>query len=278
MLLITNLDIRDHKFFHRDNIRDYISFCYYDNEKTTKIDLSNWIEKLYALNPRHILLYIHGFNNQPESDIIPNAIKMQKMFDNSGVNRVVIPIIWPCDSDFGLIKDYYDDRRAAKLSGKAFAQALVDFIKTSRLDDQRFDISVLAHSMGNLVLIQFLNHFANAYQDKQLPILFDEIFLMAADIANDVLEEDKFGKWVTQVANKVVCFYAKDDYAMPASSLLNFTVNAFKRRLGQTGPRDAIESIELIDCTNFNQKFDFPKGHTYFLDESSPAWKRLTKK
>lgn len=42
------------------------------------------------------------------------------------------------------------------------------------------------------------------------------------------------------------------------------------RDLGHTGPEDMSQvpkNVYAIDCDNFNTRYDWPKGHTYFIDD-----------
>ncbi|GEM76078.1 alpha/beta hydrolase [Vibrio agarivorans] len=281
MLLITNrqLNRTHHRFAKTNELSQSLLYCEHQNGQTQEIGSDSWMEALLSTNVERVLLYIHGFSNQPEADVIKNSLKMQTMLDNSQPGCVVIPIIWPCDNDFGIIKDYWDDQLSAELSGHVFARALGKLINWQQQHAPCYrKVSVLAHSMGNRVLLKSLNTFAKEFGHQGVPLMFDEIFLMAADIANDALEEDQEGRWILEAANQVVCFYAKDDYAMPASKVMNIPQRSYTRRLGQTGPKHHLERVELIDCSSFNQKLDYPKGHTYFLDESSPAWQRVVGK
>ena len=41
---------------------------------------------------------------------------------------LVVPIIWPCDNDLGVVKDYWDDQKAADQSAFSFARVLDKFI------------------------------------------------------------------------------------------------------------------------------------------------------
>ena len=64
-----------------------------------------------------LLLYIHGFDNLPEDHIFPRASDLQKLCDAIRPGKIeVVPLIWPCDNDLGLIKDYWDDQKAADAS------------------------------------------------------------------------------------------------------------------------------------------------------------------
>jgi esterase/lipase superfamily enzyme len=140
---------------------------------------------------------------------------------------------------------------------------------------------LLAHSMGNRVLMKCLHYFASNYGNHGVPLLFKNLFLAAADIPNHALEKSEEGYWITQAANKVHCFYAADDLAMPASKVMNVANRVYSRRLGHTGPEDSSKvasHVVAVDCNGFNSKVDFPAGHTYFLpgqDGENLVWERV---
>ncbi|HEY5603723.1 MAG TPA: hypothetical protein VIM41_11500, partial [Gammaproteobacteria bacterium] len=65
------------------------------------IKLMNQIRKSKV---KQILLYIHGFSNLPEDHIFPRVQKLQQLFDEKEENLVmVLPLIWPCDDDLGIV-------------------------------------------------------------------------------------------------------------------------------------------------------------------------------
>src|SRR4051794_28090959 len=67
---------------------------------------------------RQLLFYIHGFNCQPESSVFPNALRLQAHCDELEPGLVeVVTILWPCEDDFGLMLDYWDDQQTATASG-----------------------------------------------------------------------------------------------------------------------------------------------------------------
>lgn len=72
-------------------------------EKYEEIGSEQLLNELRDCKAEQLLFYIHGFANLPENDIFPRAELLQKMFKNSFVK--VIPLIWPCDNDLGIIKD-----------------------------------------------------------------------------------------------------------------------------------------------------------------------------
>ena len=108
---------QDMYFCRRDGVNDYI-----------EIGNKAFFQQLKELNENtQILFYIHGFNNTGEPEIFPNAEVLQGMFDEISPGLVhIVPLIWPCDDDSApaFIDDYWDDQRASRASGGAFARML----------------------------------------------------------------------------------------------------------------------------------------------------------
>jgi len=226
-----------------------------------------------------ILLYIHGFNNNMETDIFKTTQKLQNLLDQHSPDPVlVVPIIWPCDDDsiVAIADDYWDDRRAADASAPGFSRLLGKFDEWRREQAQQNDpcyrrINVLAHSMGNRVFRGALNEWAVKTNAGQMPGLFRNVFMVAADVQNETLEPGKDGEFISQSARNVFVYYAYDDFAMPASKVANVGEKTLSRRLGMTGPEDiskAPKNVYELECSSFNHRFDFPKGHSYYLEDS----------
>ncbi len=71
-----------------------------------------------------ILIYIHGFSNLPE-DMFKDVQEFQNLCNRKKKNDVlVILMVWPCDNDLGIIRDYRDDQKAAGQSAYSFARVL----------------------------------------------------------------------------------------------------------------------------------------------------------
>lgn len=229
---------------------------------------------------RDILFYIHGFNNQPFESVFPNAAILQEEITKYELPVVVVPIIWPCDTGGGIVEDYWDDQKAAKTSGEILSRAVYKLLKwQSENQDNpcRKRMHVLAHSMGNRVLMHALHDWRNNVASGEMPYLFDNIFMMAADVPNEALERGEKGQAVTMAARRVLCYYANDDLAMPASKVANVRNSVLSRRLGHTGPESmhkVPDHVYSVNCDRFNNKHD-TKGHTYFLrdkkNRASPA-------
>src|SRR5690606_10023407 len=97
-------------------------------------------------------------------------------------------------------------------------------------------VNVLAHSMGNRVLATALSSWAHAY--GTVPAMFRNLFLVAADVANDLFAPGQQGVPLAAAARNVVVYHAADDFALRSSKVVNVKNRIVRRRLGHTGPAD----------------------------------------
>ncbi|MCB2211540.1 alpha/beta hydrolase [bacterium] len=289
MLFITNRALRQSV---RSRLNRKVDFSISDNsacqhlyycERTApgeyrEIKSDGFMEQLRNSKAEQVLFFVHGFSNLPEPNIFPLVEYLQKFFNDYQKNLVeVIPIIWPCDDDKGILKDYFDDQRAADASAFAFARALGKF------DDWRNNlaakdimclkrINVLCHSMGNRVFRGATRDWVDHDQFGHPPLLFRNIFLMAADIRHDTLEEGKPGEYIPDICRNLVVYHAADDLALRASKTVNKGNRISSLRMGHKGPRDldkVPKNVYSIDAGFVNQDYDPPKGHTYFINQNN---------
>ncbi len=241
----------------------------------TELGHEQWLNELKNSPAKQILFFIHGFSNLPEPDIFPRAKKLQTLFDNKEKNLIqVVPVIWPCDDDPGIVKDYWDDQKSADMSAFSLARALQFFMKWRDAEPEESPcfkrINVLAHSMGNRVFRETLSVWNKYDLASGVPLLFRNTILIAADIVNESLEEGQKGRLISQSSRNVSVYYASDDLALRASKVSNLKNRVASRRLGHTGPEDMSKTqsnVYSIDCDNFNNRYDKPKGHSYFLED-----------
>ncbi len=254
-----------------------VHFCERMNTGTyQEIYSRRLLQRLKESNANQILLYIHGFNNLPEDDIFPRATKLQDICDAARSEEFeVVPLIWPCDNDLGILKDYWDDQKAADASAIGFARMLGKFLSWRDRQDDDNDpcykrVNVLAHSMGNRVLRGTLESWARDYG----PVngVFRNIFMVAADVVNETLEKGNGGQYISSACRNLTVYYASDDLALRSSKVSNLKNKIVSRRLGHTGPEDmrkVAKNVYAIDCDDFNNTLDWPRGHTYFLCDNS---------
>jgi esterase/lipase superfamily enzyme len=220
------------------------------------------------------MLYIHGFSNMPEV-VFDNVEEFQKLCNEKKTNEVlVIPIIWPCDNDIGIIKDYWDDQKSADMSAYSYARVLQKFLewRSSPLFNPEDDpclkrLNILAHSMGNRVLRETLYNWNRYDLADGVPLIFRNTFLVAADIVNESLELGKSGEHICYASRNVTVYFASDDLALRASKVSNLKNKIASRRLGHTGPEDmnkVPKNVYSVDCDDVNTIYDKPKGHSYF--------------
>ena len=243
-------------------------------DKHEEIGSMNLLKELKESKVRQILVYIHGFSNLPE-DVFAGAEEFQSLCDKKKPGEVlVLPLIWPCDADLGIIKDYWDDQKAADQSAFTFARVMQKFMewRNSATFNPEDDpclkrINVLAHSMGNRVLRQTLSNWQRYDQPHGLPLLFRNTFMVAADILNESLHKGEEGELISHASRNVVVYYASDDLALRASKVSNLKNAEASRRLGHSGPEDmekTPKNVYAIDCDEVNTLYDPPKGHSYF--------------
>jgi len=286
MLFITNRAIKEDKklkpgreitFDINDNRAGQDVYFCEKKGKENYIELGSvqFLNRLKNCKEKQILIYIHGYSNLPKEHIFPRASMLQTLFDIKEKGLVqVIPLIWPCDNDFGSLKDYWDDQRAADASAFAFGRVFEMFMKWREKEDNIKNpcmkrINVLAHSMGNRVLRESVKAWAKYDRNYSLPIIFRNSFLASADVVNETLEPGKDGNLVCQCSRNVTVYYASDDLALRASKITNLKNKIASRRLGHTGPESpnkVPKNVYSVDCDDVNTKYDFPAGHSYFLD------------
>lgn len=240
----------------------------------TEVGGMNFLSELKCSKYRQIVLYIHGFSNLPD-DIFEAATEFQNLCDQKDAEEVlVVPVIWPCDNDFGIIKDYWDDQKSADGSALSLSRALSRFIEWRESDLNSPDtdpclkrINVLAHSMGNRVLRETLCAWDKYDLAHGVPLIFRNTFLVAADIENESIHRTERAKLICDASRNVVVYFASDDLALRASKAANLKNKIASRRLGHTGPENmemTPKNVYVVDCDDVNNAYDNPKGHSYF--------------
>jgi len=285
MLFITNRPLQEgpdtvpgrkvHFKLDNNSAEQSVYFCRRDaQDDYTEIGSQAFMQAIKDSSAAQILIYIHGYSNLPEPNIFPRAEILQKMANKECIDSVlVIPIIWPCDNDLGVIKDYYDDEIAADSSGVAFARVLEKFLAWREKPEQIETpclkrINLLSHSMGNRVFRQTLVEWATYFRGGELPLIFRNTFLVAADIVNESLEYGQEGRYICDCSRNVSVYFASDDLALRASKVANLKNAVASRRLGHTGPENLDQTprnVYAIDCDDLNTLYDNPTGHSYFL-------------
>jgi esterase/lipase superfamily enzyme len=234
----------------------------------------NLMSELKSSPYRQLLIYIHGFSNLPEA-VFDGAAEFQALCDKQKKNEVlVLPIVWPCDDDLGIIQDYWDDQQSADASAFSLARVLQHFMKwredakLNPADDPCLKrINMLAHSMGNRVLRETLCAWDKYGLPSGVPLIFRNTYLVAADIENESVHKGERGELISHASRNVVVYFASDDLALRSSKVANLKNKVASRRLGHTGPENMTltpANVYAVDCDDVNTAYDTPKGHSYF--------------
>ncbi|MEA2078577.1 MAG: alpha/beta hydrolase [Pseudomonadota bacterium] len=252
-----------------------VFFCHRKKKETyQEIGSEDFLDRLKKSEYRQLLIYIHGFSNMPE-DVFSNVKEFQSLCNKKKDGEVlVIPAIWPCDNDLGIVEDYWDDQKSADMSAFSYARVLQKFIawRNSEQFNPENDpclkrINILAHSMGNRVLRETLAVWDKYDLASGVPLVFRNTFLVAADIVNESLQVGERGEHICYSSRNVVVYHASDDLALRASKVSNLKNKIASRRLGHTGPEDmdlVPNNVYSVDCDDVNTSYDKPKGHSYF--------------
>ena len=245
----------------------------------SEIGSAAFLQRLKDSPAEQILIFIHGFNNQPEDAAFQRAERLQELFDLHAADLVeVMAVIWPClptKDAREFIKSYYSDQAAADASATAFGRAL------GRLQDWQLEnvqkdepcvkrINVLAHSMGNRILRGAVKWWAEELLGGGPALLFRNLFLVAADVENEALQRGHEGQSLPAATRNVVCYFSYDDLALRASKGANASIRSVSRRLGHTGPYDMTKvpaNVFAVDCDQVAMQYDPKSGHTYFLQD-----------
>lgn len=250
-------------------------------DKYEEIGGFNLMSELKSSPYRQLLVYLHGFSNLPEA-VFDGAQEFQALCDKKKQHELlVLPVVWPCDDDLGIVKDYWDDQKAADASAFSLARVLGHFMRW-RDDAQRNPtadpclkrINLLAHSMGNRVLRETLRAWHKYDLPGGVPLLFRNTYLVAADIENESVHKGHAGELISHASRNVVVYYASDDLALRSSKVANLKNKIASRRLGHTGPENMAltpTNVYAVDCDDVNTAYDTPKGHSYFRSGKKPG-------
>jgi esterase/lipase superfamily enzyme len=267
---------RDFDFDLDENAASNSLFFCNKKKKNTYQEIGSdaFLSSLKQSKYRQLLIYIHGFSNLPEA-VFSGANEFQSLCNKKKPGEVlVIPVVWPCDNDKGVVKDYWDDQKSADMSAFSYARVLQKFIQWRNSEEFNPEndpclkrINMLAHSMGNRVLRETLATWDKYDLADGVPLIFRNTFLVAADIVNESLQMGERGEHICHSSRNVVVYHASDDLALRASKVSNLKNKIASRRLGHTGPEDmdaVPNNVYSVDCDDFNNAYDKPKGHSYF--------------
>jgi esterase/lipase superfamily enzyme len=217
---------------------------------------------------RDTLIFVHGYNVSFR-EALASAAQLKRNFSRSkggpGINVAVFS--WPADGRLESFMAYGDVREDAAVSGSAFARGLLmltDYVQSLTPEESCYqNLHLLAHSTGNYVLRYALQEFM-AQRHGRPPLLFDQVFLVAADEDEDAFEHDHKLGLLPKFTKQVNVYFNINDKAIDVSD----KEKANPLRLGECGPivPHIIPSrIKLIDVSMVTSGL---VEHSYYADST----------
>jgi len=196
---------------------------------------------------KKVLACLHGFQAEPTSwmdtcEMIQNGW-VEEDGNRKEFEHIVLPIIWPSVGEVGglsILREYKNEQKIALQAGFAFR---------SIVGSNKVSLSLMCHSMGNRVLLSF----ARQQDENDLPQVFDNIFMVAADVWEEVFNtrvidgsrsgmmdwKDTGLKLVRMVSQKINIVHYEDDRALFWSSANNgWKTHTRLGRFGKAGQQD----------------------------------------
>ena len=125
---------------------------------------------------KQVLVFVHGFNNKFEDAVY----RFAQIVHDSGTEAVPVLFTWPSK---GSVLAYGYDRESSTYS----RNQLEGVLRGLAADPQVGEVSVLAHSMGNWLLLESLRQMA--IRDGRVPAKIKNVLLAAPDIDFDIARE-----------------------------------------------------------------------------------------
>lgn len=200
-----------------------------------------WFNSKIKQSPkRQALVFIHGFNNRFEDAVY----RFAQIVHDSDAKVVPILFTWPSR---GSVLAYGYDRESTNYSRDA-----LELLLTALADDPNVDeVSILAHSMGNMVALEALRQMA--IRDKRVPAKIRNVMLASPDVDVDVFRRMMVD--IGPTGPKMTLFVSRDDRALQVSRRVWGNVE----RLGQIDVSQepyasemSADGIAVIDLTKLH--------------------------
>ncbi len=235
---------------------------YFATQKAEKVERAQFNAavskniKLYKTNGR-VLVFIHGFNTRFDAAVM----RLAQIAHDSGAEAVPVLFTWPSR---GRLLAYPFDRESNAFSRDGLEKLLKDLVNNPSVTE----ITILAHSMGNMVALESLRQMA--VRDRKLSKKIRTVVLASPDVDVDVARVLIGGMGPNPP--QFTLFISRDDRALMVSRFIWRSQD----RLGQIDPSQepyrsqlaAHKNIEVFDLTGVRSNSD-NLNHSTFA--TSPA-------
>ncbi|MGQ3671278.1 alpha/beta hydrolase [Xanthobacter sp. TB0136] len=217
----------------------------------TRPQAEKWFNAHVRKTPgRQALVFVHGYNQRFDDAVF----RFAQIVNDSGADVTPVLFTWPSR---GSLLAYGYDRESTSYSRDALERLLTFMAK----DPSVTEVSILAHSMGNVVTLEALRQMA--IRNGRIPPKIKNVMLAAPDVDVDV-----FRSVFNEIGDKrpnFTMFVSQDDKALQVSRRVWGGVP----RVGQVDPfqepyRSQFEKsgITVVDLTKLQT--DDPLNHGKF--------------
>jgi esterase/lipase superfamily enzyme len=200
-----------------------------------EVDDQQFVDIVKSYGKDTAILFVHGYNNSFEDGIFRLA---QIVFDGQLFDVVPVLFSWPSRNN---VLAYRYDEDSADLS----AEYLLDVLNLLQTKAHIKTVHIIAHSMGNRIVLNALDRAANWLKHRPL----GELVFAAADI--DRKRFTQLAETVQQVAHGMTLYASADDEALWWSG----EISSEMPRAG-TVTKDGpviVKGVESIDMTAANR-------------------------
>lgn len=203
-------------------------------------------------NKKEVLVFVHGFN----TDFETAARRTAQLAYDLALKGPAVLYSWPSQDRINIV-DYNRDLRNSELSTPHFRE----FITQLASHTGATTINVIAHSMGNRVLVHGLALTPNSTPVQPTPHI-RQIALLAPDI--DAAEFRQLATALRSTAEHITLYASSKDGALQASARL-----AGYTRAGEGGPNlVVVPGIDTIDASAVDTSL-LGLWHSYYADNQS---------
>jgi len=209
-----------------------------------------------------VVVFVHGFNVSwweaaASAMALQFVLNARRAKDDPEI--IVMLFSWPSDGAAVPWFSYYSDRGDVEASGAAVGRAFLrlrDYLFEAWRDDRSKgrepccrSFHLLCHSMGNYVLESALVRTREFSRGGKPPRLFNQVFLCAPDVDDDVFNPDGGLHRLPEMAEHVTVYHNRGDAAMQISDY----TKGNRDRLGWGGaskPAALDGRVHQVDCSD----------------------------
>lgn len=202
------------------------------------------LHKAFQESGSEAFLFVHGYNVDFDDAVRRTA----QLFRDLQFNGVPILFSWPA-------QDAWWRYPAAEDAVNTSARQLGDFLLHMLANQRLTAVNVIAHSMGNRVLVSALERLALQQRNLQ----FKNIIMAAPDV--NVADFNEVSNILRKSAGRTTVYASSYDVALFCSKVFHSY-----QRLGEAPPTTLAAGIDTIDASAIKKDV---LGHSYFGDSTT---------